>query len=314
VFVYFIFSLVLSFYVFLVPSSLQLLPTTMDTNSRAALLLQSAFNLSPKLLQPVNHTPPSPSFPAAYHHPILLITNLQFSSQITIIISLPNHNSHHLKPLCEPKHKIKSSHGTQSSPANSHSIPTAHNHKSTASINSPHLSVHHRQLQSTNQFTHQTCKSIHHNHSPLPSPPPCPPQKLLPCREKERKSHGKKRREREEERKEKEGGGKVKEEEERRASKKKQKKKKEEEEKTRKREGKTGKARKKKKKIKRLTGPKPKSRPKPTSKYAKDTHQGPIAQAQSELGSHKSKAQLKWAPATSKDGSDYDPPSPVRYS
>ena len=27
-----------------------------------------------------------------------------------------------------------------------------------------------------------------------------------------------------------------------------------------------------------------------------------------------SKAQLKWAPATSKDGSDYDPPSPVTYS
>jgi hypothetical protein len=28
--------------------------------------------------------------------------------------------------------------------------------------------------------------------------------------------------------------------------------------------------------------------------------------------SQKSKAQLKWAPAASKDGSDYDPPSPVR--
>jgi hypothetical protein len=54
----------------------------------------------------------------------------------------------------------------------------------------------------------------------------------------------------------------------------------------------------------------------------------PIAfysQAQSNLGSQKSKvqfiwtpeeskAQLKWAPATSKDGSDYDPPSPVTYS
>jgi hypothetical protein len=30
--------------------------------------------------------------------------------------------------------------------------------------------------------------------------------------------------------------------------------------------------------------------------------------------SQKSKAQLKWAPATSKDGSDYDPPSPVTDS
>jgi hypothetical protein len=35
------------------------------------------------------------------------------------------------------------------------------------------------------------------------------------------------------------------------------------------------------------------------------------SQAQSDLGPEESKAQLKWAPATSKDGSDYDPPSPV---
>jgi hypothetical protein len=52
----------------------------------------------------------------------------------------------------------------------------------------------------------------------------------------------------------------------------------------------------------------------------------PLFQAQSYLGSQiapkpnpnwapeESKAQLKWAPATSKDGSDYDPPSPVRNS
>jgi hypothetical protein len=37
----------------------------------------------------------------------------------------------------------------------------------------------------------------------------------------------------------------------------------------------------------------------------------PKSQAQSVLGPEESKAQLKWASATSKDGSDYDPPSPV---
>ena len=37
----------------------------------------------------------------------------------------------------------------------------------------------------------------------------------------------------------------------------------------------------------------------------------PKSQAQSVLGPEESKAQLKWAPATSKDGSDHDPPSPV---
>ena len=66
--------------------------------------------------------------------------------------------------------------------------------------------------------------------------------------------------------------------------------------------------------------------PKPTSKIDMNTIKAQVqaqslwaftihcSQAQSDLGPEESKAQLKWAPATSKDGSDYDPPSPVTNS
>ena len=58
----------------------------------------------------------------------------------------------------------------------------------------------------------------------------------------------------------------------------------------------------------------PKLKPKPIFQIVKYTRSRPNSQAQSDLGPDESKAQLKWAPATSKDGSDYDPPSPVRNS
>jgi hypothetical protein len=65
---------------------------------------------------------------------------------------------------------------------------------------------------------------------------------------------------------------------------------------------------------KRRNGPLTKSKSIDQAQFAIHTHQGPIAKAQSDLGPEESKAQLKWAPAASKDGSDYDPPSPVTYS
>jgi hypothetical protein len=64
------------------------------------------------------------------------------------------------------------------------------------------------------------------------------------------------------------------------------------------------------------------TRPNHSSPIDLDTQEGP---SPTELGfivhkpnpnwaPEKFKAQLKWAPAASKDGSDYDPPSPVTNS
>jgi hypothetical protein len=64
--------------------------------------------------------------------------------------------------------------------------------------------------------------------------------------------------------------------------------------------------------------------PMPASPSVMDTQAGPnqpiwaslftVHKPNPNWASQKSKAQLKWAPATSKDGSDHDPPSPVIYS
>jgi hypothetical protein len=68
--------------------------------------------------------------------------------------------------------------------------------------------------------------------------------------------------------------------------------------------------------------------PKPNLIWAPKLHPGPRPKLYSSINfgfslfigpirfelPEESKAQLKWAPATSKDGSDYDPPSPVRHS